>query len=85
MRKSWQAKKRLAGSVSNNRIDHVVETALEAGARAGKVSGAGGGGFITFLVNPARRVDVIRAVGREEGQVMTCHTTQNGTEGWKLF
>jgi len=85
MRKSWQAKKRLAGSVSNNHIDHVVETALEAGAQAGKVSGAGGGGFITFLVNPARRVDVIRALGREEGQVMTCHTTQNGTEGWKLF
>ncbi len=85
MRKSWEAKKRLASRISNSRIDHVVETALGAGARAGKVSGAGGGGFITFLVDPQRRVDVIRALGREEGQVMTCHTTQNGTEGWKLF
>ncbi len=85
MRKSWHAKKRLAHSVSNSRIDHVVETALASGALAGKVSGAGGGGFITFLVDPPRRVDVIRALGREDGQVMICHYTRHGTEGWKLL
>ena len=85
MRKSWDAKKRLAGAVSNQRIDHVVETGLAAGARAGKVSGAGGGGFVTFMVTPERRVEVIRALGREEGQVMTCHFTLHGTEGWKIF
>ena len=85
MRKSWDAKKRLAGAVSNQRIDHVVETGLAAGARAGKVSGAGGGGFVTFMVPPERRVEVIRALGREEGQVMTCHFTLHGTEGWKIF
>jgi D-glycero-alpha-D-manno-heptose-7-phosphate kinase len=85
MRKSWDAKKRLAHSVSNSKIDHVVEQALAHGARAGKVSGAGGGGFITFLVDPQHRVDVIRALGREDGQVMTCHYTRHGTEGWKLL
>ena len=85
MRKSWDAKKRLAVAISNARIDHVVETGLNAGARAGKVSGAGGGGFITFLVTPERRVEVIRALAREEGQVMTCHFTLHGTEGWKIF
>ena len=85
MRKSWDAKKRLAGAVSNQRIDHVVETGLAAGARAGKVSGAGGGGFVTFMVPPERRVEVIRALGREEGQVMTCHFTLHGTEGWKIY
>jgi len=85
MRKSWEAKKRLAGSVSNSRIDQVVEAALGAGALAGKVSGAGGGGFITFLVNPSRRVSVIRALEREQGQVMRCHYTRYGSEGWKIF
>ena len=58
---------------------------MSAGARAGKVSGAGGGGFLTFLVDPSRRVDVIRALGKKEGQVMTCHFTRWGTEGWKIF
>jgi D-glycero-alpha-D-manno-heptose-7-phosphate kinase len=85
MRRSWDAKKRLADSVSNSLIDHVVESALDAGARAGKISGAGGGGFITFLVDPKRRVDVIRALSRHEGRVMTCHFTRHGTEGWKIF
>lgn len=85
MRKSWDAKKRLAKSISNDHIDQVHAAAMAAGARAGKVSGAGGGGFMTFLVDPSRRVDVIRALGREEGHVMTCHFTRHGTEGWKIF
>jgi len=85
MRKSWDAKKRLAHSVSNASIDHVHQAAMDAGARAGKVSGAGGGGFLTFLVAPTRRVAVMRALARESGQVMTCHFTRHGTEGWKIY
>lgn len=85
MRKSWDAKKRLADNVSNNHIDGIIEAALDAGARAGKVSGAGGGGFVTFLVVPERRMDVIRALSRQDGHVMVCHFTRHGTEGWKIF
>ena len=85
MRKSWDAKKRLASSISNDHIDTVHAAAMAAGARAGKVSGAGGGGFMTFLVDPSRRVAVIRALGKQEGQVMTCHFTRWGSEGWKIF
>ncbi|HET6309362.1 MAG TPA: hypothetical protein VFG12_19380 [Rhodopila sp.] len=84
MAKTWEAKKRLADNVSNNHIDTVMDAALDAGALAGKVSGAGGGGFVTLLVNPERRVDVIRALSRQEGRVMTCHVTRWGTEGWKI-
>lgn len=85
MRQGWEAKKRLADKISNRHIDQVHDAAMRAGAQAGKVSGAGGGGFITFLVAPTRRVEVIRALSREEGRVMTCHFTRHGTEGWKIF
>ena len=85
MRKSWDAKKRLADNVTTAPIDAVVEAALAAGARAGKISGAGGGGFVTLLVAPERRMDVIRALSRHEGRTMTCHFTRHGTEGWKIF
>jgi D-glycero-alpha-D-manno-heptose-7-phosphate kinase len=85
MRKSWDAKKRLAENVTTSSIDQTIEAALEAGARAGKVSGAGGGGFVTFLVAPERRMDVIRALSRRDGRVMVCHLTRHGTEGWKIF
>ncbi len=84
MRKSWDSKKRLADNVTTGHIDEVVQAALDAGARAGKVSGAGGGGFVTLLVAPKRRMDVIRALSKQEGRVMTCHFTRHGTEGWKI-
>ena len=85
MRRSWDAKKRLAGQVTNDHIDGIVEAGLAAGARAGKVSGAGGGGFVTFFVAPERRVEVTRALARQDGQVIPCHFTRHGTEGWKIL
>lgn len=84
MRRSWDAKKRTAASVSNDRIDGIYEAAIASGAIAGKVSGAGGGGFIMFLADPARRMDVIRALERQDGRVMGCHFTRHGTEGWRI-
>ena len=46
IRESWEAKRKLAGGVSNHRIDAAVTRAIEAGATGVKVSGAGGGGFM---------------------------------------
>jgi D-glycero-alpha-D-manno-heptose-7-phosphate kinase len=42
----WQAKKRLSGAISNPRIDQWYELAKQNGAIGGKISGAGGGGFL---------------------------------------
>jgi D-glycero-alpha-D-manno-heptose-7-phosphate kinase len=85
MRKSWEAKKQMAKGITTRHIEQVYDAAMKAGALAGKVSGAGGGGFITFLVDPPRRSDVIRALGAQEGRVTICHFTKHGTEGWKVY
>ena len=86
LRKSWDDKRRLAANVSNPHVDRVMQIALEAGARAGKISGAGGGGFMAFLVAPKRRMEVIRALSEwSPGRVMPCHLSHRGTEGWKIF
>ena len=85
MSKSWEAKKRLATSISTRHIEEVYDAAMNAGAVAGKVSGAGGGGFLTFLVDPCRRVNVIRALEKESGRVMICHLTTQGCEAWKIY
>jgi D-glycero-alpha-D-manno-heptose-7-phosphate kinase len=50
MHQSWQLKKRLAGTISNERIDAMYETARRAGAIGGKLTGAGGGGFLLLYV-----------------------------------
>lgn len=85
MRKSWLSKKKLADSVSDSHLDNVIGSALDAGARAGKVSGAGGGGFVIFLVEPERRMNVIRELSRQNGRVTVCHFSRRGSEGWKIL
>jgi D-glycero-alpha-D-manno-heptose-7-phosphate kinase len=81
----WEAKKKMAKSISNPQIDEIYERARKAGMRAGKISGAGGGGFMMMLVDPVRRMDVMRALQEARGQVFTCHFTKYGTQGWKIY
>jgi D-glycero-alpha-D-manno-heptose-7-phosphate kinase len=49
LRESWELKRKLAGGVSNERIDIAVTRALDAGATGVKLTGAGGGGFLLVL------------------------------------
>jgi D-glycero-alpha-D-manno-heptose-7-phosphate kinase len=50
MSQSWELKKKLAGSISNGNINEMYETAQRAGAIGGKITGAGGGGFLMLYV-----------------------------------
>lgn len=84
MRLGWESKKRSARSVSNPQMNHIYDAAIASGALAGKVSGAGGGGFMMFIVDPARRMDVIRTLQGFEGQVSNCHFTKHGAQAWRL-
>lgn len=84
MRQGWINKKRSAKSVSNAHIDQIYAAAMSAGALAGKVSGAGGGGFMLFFVPTERRMDVIRGLDQFEGQISNCHFTKHGTQAWRV-
>ncbi len=84
MLSGWDNKKRSAKTVSNPHIDEIYATAIKAGALAGKVSGAGGGGFMLFFVPTEKRMDVIRALNKFEGQVSNCHFTNYGTQAWRV-
>ena len=84
MREGWENKKRSARTVSNPLIDEIYSAACDAGALAGKISGAGGGGFMMFFVPPERRMAVIRRLARFQGQVSNCHFTKHGTQAWRV-
>jgi D-glycero-alpha-D-manno-heptose-7-phosphate kinase len=57
---SWQLKKQLASGVSNRFIDEIYAAARKAGALGGKITGAGGGGFL-LLYCPRKKQDHVRA------------------------
>ncbi len=56
----WRAKRTLASRISSAQIDASYARALEAGALGGKITGAGGGGFL-YLVVPPDRQDAVQA------------------------
>lgn len=84
MRQGWDNKKRSAKTVSNPHIDSIYDAAIQAGALAGKVSGAGGGGFMWFFVPTENRMNVINTLNEFGGQVSNCHFTKHGTQAWRI-
>jgi D-glycero-alpha-D-manno-heptose-7-phosphate kinase len=81
----WQAKKQLAEGISNSFIERSFDVARRAGALAGKVSGAGGGGYVLFLTDPVRRPAVMQALdGLCIGAVQPTHFVSEGAVAWSL-
>lgn len=83
LRDSWTAKKRMATGISNSVIDAAYDAAIGAGALAGKVSGAGGGGFMMFVADPRRRIAVIEALSALGGQVYPFSFCERGACAWR--
>lgn len=82
--KSWAAKKRVSSSISNSEIDRVYNLAMECGAYSGKVSGAGGGGFMFFMVEPTKKLQLVKELNKQQGEVINFHFVKDGTKGWRI-
>ncbi len=82
---SWLDKKKMAKNISNPMIEEIFEVALKHGAKGGKVSGAGGGGFIMFVVDPVRKLNVVQALEKFEGRTINFNFSEGGCHGWRLF
>ena len=82
--KEWENKKKMASAITNPNIEKIYKAAMKAGACGGKVSGAGGGGFMFFTIDPVKRIDLIRVLNRFNGRVLNFHFSENGCQGWKI-
>jgi D-glycero-alpha-D-manno-heptose-7-phosphate kinase len=58
----WHLKRELASTITTTQIDEWYERAIETGAIGGKICGAGGGGFLLFVVEPEKQASVRRAL-----------------------
>lgn len=84
MGQAWEDKKKMAGAITNPMIQEAFDVSMGAGATCGKVSGAGGGGFIMLIVPPENRVAVIEALSKLSGKVVPFQFTEKGAVAWKL-
>jgi D-glycero-alpha-D-manno-heptose-7-phosphate kinase len=85
LRDAWENKKKMAKDITNPVIQEAMDIAIQAGAKAGKVSGAGGGGFIMFVVEPTRKKEVEEALKKLDGFVMPFNFSDGGAHGWKIY
>jgi len=82
--RAWEDKKRMASSISNGKIDKIFEAAFQSGALSGKISGAGGGGYIIFVVDPVNRINVINKLNKLNGKVVNFQFSKGGCHGWVI-
>lgn len=80
----FQQKRRMAANISNNNIEEVYEAAKKAGATGGKISGAGGGGFMIFYCPGNTRYKVIETLGKFGGETRHYQFAQNGLNTWTV-
>jgi D-glycero-alpha-D-manno-heptose-7-phosphate kinase len=62
---AWSAKRKVSAKISNSRIDYLYETARHNGALGGKITGAGGGGFLLLYCEKECQQKVRDAFGKE--------------------
>lgn len=84
LRESWETKKKTAVSITNANIDRLYAAAMEAGASAAKISGAGGGGFMMILVDPLHKRKVATELEALGCNVSNCSFAHEGAEAWHI-
>ncbi len=80
----WKNKKDMAHSITNSLIDNIYDTALKNGATGGKISGAGGGGFMFFFCPYFTKIKVARALETLGGKVQPFKFTEQGLTTWTI-
>ncbi len=78
----YQQKRKMASGISNSLMEEIYETAKKAGATGGKISGAGGGGFMIFYCPGNTKYKVVKSLERFGGQVKNYQFVEHGLKTW---
>ena len=78
----FQQKRKMAHNISNSHIEEIYEAAKKAGATGGKISGAGGGGFMIFYCPANTHHAVAERLHSFGGEVKNYTFTKHGLQTW---
>lgn len=82
MHQGWEHKKKFASKITSPEIDSLYETARDHGAIGGKISGAGGGGFMMLFCEAGRKHEVARALRQAGAEPEGVAFDLRGLEMW---
>ena len=80
----WKHKKKMAKGITSPFIDEIYDAAIDAGASGGKISGAGGGGFMFFYCPNNTRDKVIRSLKKFGGDAKRYEFVNTGLSTWSF-
>lgn len=80
----WTAKKKTSAFITNKHIDDIYEFVMANGGKGAKISGAGGGGYMTILCNPIDRQQLLLKLKNRGEHVCTPDFTDKGVRAWTL-
>jgi len=80
----FQQKRKMAEGISNPMMEEIYETAKKAGATGGKISGAGGGGFMIFYCPVNTKYNVIRDLENFGGRHRNYQFVEHGLKTWTI-
>jgi len=80
----FEQKRKMAEGISNPHIEEIYTAAKAAGAAGGKISGAGGGGFMFFYCPGNARFRVIETLNSFDGKVWNFNFTGEGLSSWTI-
>lgn len=82
LHRGWEFKKAMADGISTPLFEELYDTAIKAGASGGKISGAGGGGYVFFYCPENTKFKVAKALSNLGGMVQPYTFTKKGLETW---
>jgi len=80
----FQQKRQMAEGISNPLMEEIYEVAKKAGATGGKISGAGGGGFMIFYCPVNTKYEVIKSLEKFGGRYRRYKFTEHGLTTWTI-
>lgn len=80
---AWEYKKKFSNNITNKHIDRLYDIAKENGAIGGKVSGAGGGGFMYFICEYDKKPQVAEALKKGGAELTDFMFEPEGVTSWR--
>ena len=81
---SWNLKKSVEKTISNNHINKLYDFAKKFGCIGGKILGAGGGGHLLLFVKPEKKIDLIKKMESLKCRNIPFSFVNEGTQSWKV-